>query len=113
LSRKQAAPKTKGDNRVAAAERVADARFWDSYERLPRLLRAALQEAVLDWSSTATLQHFTRLSHRFNRAQAEDAVLRAMDAAEERELREFARVHGGGYSAHLAAGATILRYGAE
>jgi hypothetical protein len=100
-----------GGNSTSNRPHILEADLFDDYDRLPRLVRAALQEAVVNWGTGTMLRAYRMFAREYNRAQAEDLLLRILDENEADEIKEFAKANGG-YSAHLAAGASILRCGA-
>jgi hypothetical protein len=81
---------------------------WAAYEKLPPLIRAALQESNVDWCAIWVLSDWKRDAAK---GVSQEKYLHALDNAEMTEIERFASATG--YSAHLAAGATIQRYGAN
>lgn len=83
---------------------------WDAYDRLPSIIRAALQESVVDWCSAWMFAEFRRFARSFPREQAIERTLTVLDVGEANEMARFARKSE--IALHLNAGVSIQRYGA-
>lgn len=85
------------------------------FDRLPRPLRWALQEAVLCWRAEPFVQLLKPLAHDFlGTANAIVLALREITAEENLDLRAFAAQYRRRYGTqlpHVAAAATVQRYG--
>jgi hypothetical protein len=103
------------DNSTAAKPRsTLKGDAYRAYEELPRVVRDALQEALVDWCPLRAQEWHQHLRRRVGLRPAEAAaalvqVIRRQDHA---EVAAFARGWPKGAEAypHLAAGATLQRY---
>lgn len=100
------------DGNCVGAREFSDASAqaaWDAFDRLPVPLRIAMVQLASDFCAAEVMAEYQRLSRKHGARAAMPAVLDALLRNEQEEIEEFAA--GQGYCAHLAAGATIQRYG--
>jgi hypothetical protein len=100
-------------NAAAAAPQVVQSDHVDfgALELLPPSARRALMQATYPMASFDVLVRYHALRRALGADGAERRLLHEIAECELAEIEDFAE--DAGYSAHLAAGATILRYGAE
>ena len=108
-----------GDNDVTERERMwrrFDGDDWAAFDTLPPVVRRRIQEHAYDAWAVNALVLWRRFRLRTaSSAVAERRLLRHIDACEAQERLHFddahRRVHGTPLP-HVAAGASVLRYGA-
>ncbi len=87
---------------------------YRAYEELPREVRRALQEALVDWCPLRAREWHLHLlrQQRLKPAQAVSLLVQTIRRQDQAEVTSFARTWPKGASAypHLAAGATLQRY---
>lgn len=103
------------DNSTAAKPRsTLKGDAYRAYEELPRVVRDALQEALVDWCPLRAQEWHQHLRHRVGlpRAEAAAALVQVIRRQDHAEVAAFARAWPKGAEAypHLAAGATLQRY---